>query len=242
MLSLLERLNGILKDLGRLLENLVRGPVSGLIKNVRIHKGVALEGMVQHATNQWELKLRRVKEEESFTMRVQSVILATGGFGADSGANGLLQEQAPNLMKIKTTTGKFTTGDGIKLGRNVGAKTIDMDLVQVHPTAFSDTPTGFKASAGSPLILCAEILRGVGGVLLDASGDRFIDELEKRDTVTAAMNARMGGQGPNKNFLIALPPSAAKKVKDHVHIYSSKGLLHKVDGVEGVAQALAPVL
>ena len=43
-------------------------------------------------------------------------------------------------------------------------------LPQVHPTAFSDVPKGFKApkdGSTAPLILCAEILRGVGGVLLD---------------------------------------------------------------------------
>jgi aspartate oxidase len=98
----------------------------------------------------------------------------------------------------------------------------------VHPTAFSDTPSGFKASAGAPLILCAEILRGVGGVILDAKGRRFVDELEKRDVVTAAMNKRMAGQGGRQDYLLVLPPAAAEIVKDHVNIYSGKGLLHKV--------------
>ena len=37
-------------------------------------------------------------------------------------------------------------------------------------------------------ILAAERLRGVGGVLLDPSGRRFVDELQRRNVVTAAIN------------------------------------------------------
>jgi succinate dehydrogenase/fumarate reductase flavoprotein subunit len=61
-------------------------------KNAKIHKGVALEGMEQVGSGDlWELKLRRAKGGEEFAIKVQSVVLATGGFGADSGTGGLLQ-------------------------------------------------------------------------------------------------------------------------------------------------------
>ena len=40
--------------------------------------------------------------------------------------------------------------------------------------------------------LAAEALRGVGGILLDANGSRFADELGRRDYVTAEMNKNKG--------------------------------------------------
>jgi cytochrome b involved in lipid metabolism len=101
----------------------------------------------------------------------------------------------------------------------------------VHPTGFSDTPTGFKESAERPLILCAEILRGVGAVVLAKDGGRFVNELDTRKAVTAAMDAK--GEG---NYVLALPPQAHEKVATHVHIYTGKGLLHRVQGAAGVAQ------
>ena len=64
-----------------------------------------------------------------------------------------------------------------------------MNNVQVHPTGFADAPEGFKdTGARRPLVLCAEILRGVGAVLLDKSGARFVDELDTRKAVTSRMN------------------------------------------------------
>ena len=80
---------------------------------------------------------------------------------------------------LGSTNGKFATGDGIKLGRAIGAQTVDLDMVQVHPTGFSDVPKGFVDEGKSrSLILCAEIVRGAGAVLI--SGKRFIDELKTR--------------------------------------------------------------
>ena len=53
--------------------------------------------------------------------------------------------------------------------------------------------------------LCAEIIRGVGGVLLKGSGHRFVDELETRKHVVSKMNAT-----GEKTFVIALPSGAAE--------------------------------
>lgn len=182
----------------------------------------------------WELGLQEIGSSDSnSTMIVRSVVLATGGFSADKTPGGLLSEVAPHLTGIATTNGAFATGDGIKIARGLGAKMVDLDMVQVHPTGFSDVPAGFKEVPGveRPLILCAEILRGVGGVLLEATGARFVNELDTRKAVTNKMN--MTGQA---QFVIALPPAAAEKVDTHVHIYTGKKLLHKVSGAAGVAE------
>jgi flavocytochrome c len=206
-----------------------------------VHKGVALEAMEPLPDGAgWQLALRGVAggpsaKRGSFSAGASSVILATGGFGADKSKSGLLAEVAPNLLGIATTNGAFATGDGIKLARELGAGTVDLDMVQVHPTGFSEVPAGFKDTGGErPLILCAEILRGVGSVLLEKGGARFVNELDTRKAVTAAMDAK--GQ---RKYVLALPPAAAKQVEAHVHIYGGKALLHKVSGAAGVAAYIA---
>eukprot|EP00438_Fugacium_kawagutii_P006678 Skav219090 [mRNA] locus=scaffold1574:97234:106425:+ [translate_table: standard] len=62
------------------------------------------------------------------------VILASGGFGADFTSNSLLAKYRPDLLHLPTTNGEHCTGDGIKMGEAIGAKTIDLEWVQVHPT------------------------------------------------------------------------------------------------------------
>merc|ERR1719236_462064 len=62
------------------------------------------------------------------------VIICTGGFGADFTQQSLLAKYRPDLMHLPTTNGEHCTGDGIKMGESIGAKTIDLEWVQVHPT------------------------------------------------------------------------------------------------------------
>ena len=65
----------------------------------------------------------------------------------------------------------------------VGAKGIDLEKVQVHPTGLVDP----KDPDAKVKFLAAEALRGVGGLLIDNTGSRFVDELEHRDFVTNKM-------------------------------------------------------
>lgn len=92
----------------------------------------------------------------------------------------------------------------------VGGKGIDMDKVQVHPTGLVDP----KDPQAKVKFLAAEALRGVGGLLLDAGGDRFIDELEKRDVVSNAMWKR--DKFPVR---LVLNSKAAKEIQWHVKHY-----------------------
>ena len=184
------------------------------------------------ATGGWGLTLQRERTGETVLVKTPGVILATGGYANDKGPGSLLNEVSPHLQTLSSTNGKFATGDGVKLGRSLGAKIVDLDLVQVHPTGFSDAPKGF-ADKGKDrsLVLCAEIVRGAGGVILDRDGHRFIDELETRKTVVEAMRSR-----PGDKFIIAVPPHAAPKIEAHINIYTGKGLLHPVNGYEGITQ------
>ena len=91
--------------------------------------------------------------------------------------------QRLRLTPQPTTNGDHCTGDGHKMAMSIGAKGIDMEKVQVHPTGLVDP----KEPDAKVKFLAAEALRGVGGLLLDNTGNRFVDELQHRDYVTGKM-------------------------------------------------------
>ncbi|CAE7220209.1 osm1, partial [Symbiodinium pilosum] len=62
------------------------------------------------------------------------VILCTGGFAAGAGPGSVLAKYRPDLMNLPTASAEHCTGDALKLGEDVGAKTLDMEWVQLHPT------------------------------------------------------------------------------------------------------------
>ena len=133
------------------------------------------------------------------------VILATGGYAADFTEDSLLKKHRPEYWDLPTTNGDHCTGDGQKLAMSIGASAIDLEKVQVHPTGLVD-PNEPDAKVK---FLAAEALRGVGGLLLDNTGKRFVDELQHRDYVTGKIweNKKVGSFfvfNPSmlKNFLV----------------------------------------
>jgi L-aspartate oxidase len=70
-------------------------------------------------------------------------------------------------------------GDAVAIGVAAGAAVADMEFMQFHPTVLE----------GSRLLL-TEALRGEGAVLLDAKGERFVNELAPRDEVARAIVAK----------------------------------------------------
>jgi succinate dehydrogenase/fumarate reductase flavoprotein subunit len=118
-------------------------------------------------------------------------------------------------MKLPTTNGEHCTGDGIKMALAVGAGTVDMESVQVHPTGLvhPDEPDA------KVKFLAAEALRGVGGIMLNAHGVRFVDELEKRDYVTDKMNRNTGP------FRLVLNAAGAKEIMWHCKHYVGRGVM-----------------
>ena len=80
-------------------------------------------------------------------------------------------------------------------------------------------------------------------MLLDSTGARFVDELQKRDVVTAHMVRRgtelAGGREPKQPaFHLVLGAAAAEVAHKHVTMYSRKGLLHRHESISELAEAL----
>merc|ERR1719169_405633 len=143
------------------------------------------------------------------------VILCSGGFGADFGNDSLLAKYRPDLLHLPTTNGEHCTGDAIKMGEAVGCRTIDLEWVQVHPTGLvkPDDPDA------KVKFLAAEALRGCGGIVLDANGNRFANELGRRDYVTGEM-------WKNKPpFRLCLNRAASDEIIWHCKHYTGRGVM-----------------
>lgn len=154
------------------------------------------------------------------------VILATGGYAADFGEGSLLKQHRPDTMGLATTNGTHATGDGQKMVMAIGGNGIDMDKVQVHPTGLVDP----KDPTNKWKFLAAEALRGEGGLLLNADGNRFCDELGHRDYVSGMMwKEKDKGKFPIR---LVLNSKASKVLDFHTRHYSGRGLMKKMTGQE----------
>lgn len=110
--------------------------------------------------------------------RCKALIVATGGFGANKE---MLAQYRPELRDAVTTNQPGTQGDGIVFSTAVGADTVDIDQIQVHPTVEQTTAT-----------LLSENIRGDGAILVNTDGVRFTNELLTRDRVSEAEWAQPG--------------------------------------------------
>lgn len=110
--------------------------------------------------------------ENEYTINAGAVILATGGFGANMD---MICQYRPDLNGTVTTNTPAATGDGIVMATAIGADTVDVDQIQLHPTVEQATS-----------MLITESVRGDGAILVNKSGVRFTNELLTRDAVSAA--------------------------------------------------------
>ena len=109
---------------------------------------------------------------ETVTVNAKAVVLASGG---------MVVKYKPELKGFMTTNAPGIQGQGIEMAEAIGAATVDMDQIQIHPTVEANTAA-----------LITEGLRGDGAVLINEEGQRFIDEVGTRDVVSAAEIAQTG--------------------------------------------------
>jgi L-aspartate oxidase len=109
----------------------------------------------------------------------RATVLATGGAAA---------------LWQRTTNPAGAIGAGLTLAAHAGADLADLEFVQFHPTAL--------ASEGqSDGFLITEAIRGEGALLLDDSGERFVDELAPRDQVALAIQHVLRSEPGARVFL-----------------------------------------
>ncbi len=140
---------------------------------------------------------RRGDAEERLTIRAPYTVLATGGIGGT-------YERSTNFPSL--------TGDACRIAKAHGVELEHMDYVQIHPTSLYVKHPGRA-------FLISESCRGEGAILLDAHGNRFTDELQPRDVVSAAIYKQMEIDGTD-HVMLSFERLSEEEITGHFsHIY-----------------------
>jgi len=132
---------------------------------------------------------------------------------------------------MATSSGPQATGQGIQMARHVGASLTNPDLVQLHPSGFVDPAAPSLLSK----ILAPEALRGSGGILVNASGERFCNELGRRGYVTDQIIAHCSpypveltsGRGQHTALLVLNSRGAEAFGSEPMAFYVKRGLVRR---------------
>ncbi len=158
------------------------------------------------------------KDGQEFTIDCTAVVLATGGFGANSD---MVVEYKPDLAGFCTTNHAGATGDGIAMAKELGAAFVDMEQIQTHPTVNPDTQTMYT-----------EGVRGNGAILVNKEGKRFCNELETRDVVSAAILEQTDGEC----YLVF--DQAVRESLAAIESYIKAGIVTEADTPEALGEAI----
>lgn len=160
-------------------------------------------------------------------VHANAVILASGGFAANTK---MVQKYNTYWTKvdddIATSNSPAITGDGIKLGTDVGADLVGMGFSQMMPV--SDPVTG-------------ELFSGLqvppaNFVMVNNKGDRFVDEYESRDVLSQAAidNGSLFYLIADENIKGTAYNTSQEKINEQVEA----GTLFKDDTLEGLAKQI----
>ena len=115
----------------------------------------------------------------------KAVILATGG-------NGQVWQPTTNAL--------ICTGDGISMAYRAGAKLMDMEMIQYHPTTLAGK--GFLITEGA---------RGEGAHLLNAKGERFMETLRAEQDGARLARRRLAAPSRPRSTRAAASPTARSR-------------------------------
>lgn len=145
------------------------------------------------------------KDNQTYTIKAKAVIIATGGFGANSK---MVESYVPSLVGFGTTNHKGATGDAFAWIEKFDGQLTQMDQIQTHPTVVPSNG-----------VMITEAVRGNGAIMVNREGKRFGTEMATRDVMSANVLAQTG-----KTAYLVFDTSVRKSLKA-IEGYIEKGLL-----------------
>jgi L-aspartate oxidase len=131
---------------------------------IEVLEGHRVIGLLTH-----EGRCTGVTLDDGTRLLAPATVLSTGGAAA---------------LWARTTNPTGAIGGGLLLAYAAGATLADLEFMQFHPTAVA-------VAGASDGLLVSEAVRGEGATLLDATGERFVEELAPRDEVARAIYTRI---------------------------------------------------
>lgn len=164
------------------------------------------------------VRVRNLQEEEEYEIAAKAVVMAAGGFGANPE---MIVSLDPGLEGFGTTNHKGATGDAFDLVEGHGVALVDMQYIQTHPTV---VPGKGK--------MITEAVRGNGAILVNRDGERFVNELDTRDVVSAAELEQEGGTA------MLVFDQGVRESLSAVEKYVKAGLVTEAESVEALAETI----
>ena len=156
------------------------------------------------------------------TVLARKTILATGGLGQ---------------IFMHTTNPAGARGDGLAMAYNAGARIVNAEYVQFHPTAF------YRRNA--PRFLISEAVRGEGARLLNDAGEPFMEryapvwkDLAPRDVVARSIHLEMIDRNASNVYLDLRSAMDAEHIRERFPTIYSTCLSYGVD----ITQECIPVV
>lgn len=189
-----------------------------LTKNVENNKNIKIiYGAPANELIVADGKISGVKAK-GYEISAKAVIIASGGFGYNLE---MVEKYKPELKGFISTNSPGITGDGIVMAEKIGAKLVDMNQIQIHPTVFKETSS-----------LITEGLRGDGAILVNQEGKRFVDEVGTRDAVSAAEIAQTG------SYAYLIIDQKMYDASNVIQGYVKKEMAVKGESIKDLAKAL----
>jgi fumarate reductase flavoprotein subunit len=164
------------------------------------------------------VRVRNLQEEEEYVIEAKAVVMAAGGFGA---SQDMIVSLDSDLEGFGTTNHKGATGDAFDLVDGHGVQLVDMEYIQTHPTV---VPEKGK--------MITEAVRGNGAILVNRAGERFVNELDTRDVVSAAELEQEGGTA------MLVFDQGVRESLSAIEKYLQAGLVTEAESLEALAEAI----
>jgi fumarate reductase flavoprotein subunit len=184
-------------------------------KNIEIRTSNKVTGLLTAGDAVTGVKVQNA-DGSNYSLKAKAVIIATGGFGANLAMVARLQ---PSLSGFATLNHPGATGDAFDWVTAIGGATIQMANIQIHPTAEAENH-----------ILITEAVRGNGAILVNHEGKRFVNEMDTRDVVSAAILEQTQGEA----FLIF--DQAVRQSLASIETYANQHLLKEGNTIEELAK------